>query len=208
MRLTCTSQVQPMGPQFYATAAGLEAVISARGWSWRLRLVTQIHAEHLFLIKHTNKFELKKACVGGDRKLWENDLHHTGSEQKRALWVAAFSLLRLWFCPSSPHFLTCFVSLVLLVDMRTQICLVNQWRGISNHLLQRSRKWKRTNCELDDLNSCHNISRPGSLKCCIFYGHQALLPYRSLPKDLGQLFSLDLWDTPAGLLELWNHTLK
>lgn len=98
--------------QFHVTAVGLETVTSAAGWSWCLKLVTQIHAERLFLIKHANKFKLRKACVEDDRKWWENYLHHTASEQKRALWVAAFSFLRLCFRPSSPHSLTCFVSLV------------------------------------------------------------------------------------------------
>lgn len=166
-------------------------------------------SKHLFLFKHANKFTLRKACVEDDRKWWESCLHHTASEQKRALWVTPFSLLHL-FPSLFATFSHLLVSLVLLVDKRAQICLFNQWGPISEHLLQRSRKWKRINCELDDLNSCHNISRHDSFKCFLFYGCQPLLSDGSQLKDLSQLLSLDLWDEPLQLVcfELWNHTLK
>lgn len=132
--------------ELHVTAAGLETVISAAGWSWCLPLVTQIHAERLFLIKHANNFKLRKVCVEDDRKWWENYLHHTASEQKRALWVTAFFLL----------------------------------------------------------------SRHDSFKYCIFQGCQPLLSCRSPPKDLAQLFSLNLWDKPLQLvcLNFETTTLK
>lgn len=64
-----------------------------------------------------------------------------------------------------PHSLSCFVPPVLLAGMHGHICPVN--RPISDHLLRRIRKWKRTNCELDDLKS--------EYQCCVFDGRQPLL---------------------------------